>query len=99
MGVYGKTCFYDFVFRQSLPGQRFLSVLIGNQPKVRGGFTPGGVDFDGVCDDGEDRNSLAKLLENALSKIGVKRVGADNRPGLIFNDEFAQFCLGFAHQG
>lgn len=100
-GVYGEAGVDDFGGGEVGFFHDFGGLGIGDEPVIGWGAEPGGVDFEGVGDDGEDRevDFGGDLIFNAVEEIGVERVGADDGGGLVFADDFEEFALGFAHEG
>ncbi len=97
-GVYGEAGADDFFFRDAPAAHGFEGCLIGDKEEVGGSAEPGGVDFDGVRDDGEDGDFFTDFLEVAFEEVGVDRVGGDDGGGLVFADESLEEALGVAHE-
>lgn len=97
VGVDGETGFDDACFRESLADECGACALIGDEPEVGGSLAPCGVDFDGVCNHGDDRDFRASFFKDTFKKVGVERVGADDDLGVMLGDDFAELFLRFAH--
>lgn len=98
-GVDGKAGVDDFFLRDAPLVHGLAGELVGDEPVVGGGAEPGGVDFDGIGDDGEDGEFGAVFLFDAFDEVGVDGEGGDDGGGLVGFDEVLEVCLGFAHEG
>lgn len=98
--VHGEAGLDDLGFRQALADEGLAGALIGDEPVVGGCLAPGGVDFDGVGDDGENRNFCSgRFFKDAFEEVGVERVGADDGTWLVPEDEFAELVFWSPHEG
>ena len=72
---------------------------IGDEPVVGGGLAPGGVDVEGIGDDGDDGAARLALLEGAVEEVGVERVGADDDVGSEGAEAVAEGVFDAPHEG
>jgi hypothetical protein len=97
-GVYGEAGADDFLFRDAPAAHCFEGCLIGDEEEIGGSTEPGGVDFDGVSDDGEDGDFFADFLVVAFEEVRIDRVSGGDGGGLVFADESLEVALGVAHE-
>ncbi len=74
-GVDRKAGLEDFFLRDAPAAQGFEGGAVCDEEVVGGGAEPGGVDLDGIGDDGEDGELVTGFLEAAFEKIRVDGVG------------------------
>ena len=88
----------NFLRRDFLGEEGFAGVVIGDEEMIAGGAGPGGVNFDGVGDDGDDGN-LVTGGELAVHHVGVEGVGVYDHVGLELAEETSDGILGFRDEG
>lgn len=98
-GMDGEAGIDDFFRRKLAADHLGGGGGIGDEPPISGSFEPGGVDLDGIGDDGENRNFPPDALGDAAEEIRVKRVGADDGVRVEFVDQGAEGTFREAHDG
>ena len=91
----GEAVVDDFFCREVL--EVFASVRVGDEPVVGGGFAPGGIDLDGVGDDGDD-GFAGVFFKDSFYKVGIEGVGGNDDVGLKLGDFFCKGAFGFTHK-
>ena len=88
----------DFFLRKIVGDQAFAGVLVGDKEVVAGRAGPGGIDFDGVGDDGDNRDSLP-TRKLAIDHVRVKRVGVDYHVRLELIQQIGDCVFGLPDEG
>ena len=96
-GIHREAGFDDLFRREALLEHRVAGVGVSDDPGGCWGVDPGGVDLDGIGDDGENGRFLGLLGEDAVEEVGVNGVSGDDGVGLEFFDEFGEFVFRLAH--